>query len=177
MIKNENGKNVNKTRKSYFHRVKLIKTDGEKDLTFFNTTDGAAGVTVFDTNWASADNTIPKHLTVLVRRLGFAVANVDGTPLTVADLNKIAASVLTVKRGDTEIYNGSLVEFVKLPMASNADSTLVADANSGPSYREIAAEEFAPNAVLKYSIHVPGGITKDAWIYSILDTETTAALQ
>lgn len=177
MIKPVNGKNANVTRKGYFHRVKLLTSDGEKDLSFFNTTDGASGVTVFDTNWPSADNTIPKHLQLVFRRLGFALQNVDRTPVKGIDLLKFAESILTVKRGDTEIYNGTLMEFFKLPAMADAAATLYSDANAGPSYRDIAAETFGPASVLKYSLHVVGGLSKDAYIYAFIDTETTAALQ
>ena len=163
---------VNAIRKGYIHAVAIAAANAENDISFFNKTKGSDGLTVFDSNWPSATNITPEHITMALRRLGFSVITATGAAVKAATLAKLSRSILTMKLGDREIFNGSLIEFFKQPMASNADGTLVADGNSGPSYKDIQLETIKPGTLVDYNLHVPASIGQDVILYAILDTDT-----
>lgn len=171
--KMKDGTTVNFTRKEYFHRIKIEKGASEQDYTFFNTTSGASGINDRDTNWPSADNTIPAHISMNLKRFGFSVVTPDGSPVLPQTLAIISQGYMTTKIGEREIKNGSLIEFFKQPMARKADSSEVSDAFAGPAYKDSQPETVGPKAVFKHTVHV-GVLPQTVYLYALLDVDNNA---
>lgn len=164
----------NVTRKEYFHAITVPADNAEKDFSLFNTNSGSANLTDMDTNWPSADNSIPGHLGLKITRFGFSAIGADYAPLTAAVLAKIAKGIVTVKIGSREVKQGTLGEFFKLPGA--VSGTLQSDFSTGPNYKDILEEEAIPGDVVDFKIHLPAAIGAAVRFIAHMDTITSAKL-
>jgi hypothetical protein len=165
----------NTTRKEYFHTLVIgdkSGANGEKDFTFFNKNSGSTDGGVFDTNWCASDNAVPAHIIMKLLRIGFSAVGAVGDALTVATLANLAKSIVTVKIGDREILNESLLSFMKIPGANSA--SLISDFNTGPSYKEILEETANAKDVIDFEVHIPANIGQQIRLTAILDTINSA---
>ena len=165
----------NITRKLYFFALTIgdaTGQNGEKDCSLFNMNSGSPNMSVMDTNWCSADNTVPAHITMKIQRLGFSAIGVGGVPLTPATLFNLSRAVVTMKIGDREIKNGTLAEFFKMPGA--ASNALASDFHTGPSFMELLEEQANPKDILDFQIHIPANIGQQVRLVALMDTQNSA---